>query len=64
MCEIKFLIILVVKAFLFNVSGNPASRDAEQKYMKEAAKGRIEAHRVCRVMELQSLAFQSCHKVT
>lgn len=51
----------MVKAFLFNVSGNPASRDAEQKYMKESAEGRIEAHRV---MELQSHAFQSCHKVT
>lgn len=49
----------MVKAFLFNVSGNPASRDAEQKYMKEAAKGRIEAHRVSRVVELQS-----CHRVT
>lgn len=58
----------MVKAFLFIVLGNPASRDVEQKYMKEAAdgaaEGRIEAHRVCRVVELQSLAFQSCHKVT
>lgn len=38
------------------------------KNMKEAAdraaEGRIEAHRVRRVVELQSLAFQSCHKVT
>lgn len=53
-----------MKAFLFNVSGNPESRDAEQKYMKEAAEGRTEAHRVSRMVELQSLAFQSCHKVT
>lgn len=37
--------VLVGKVFLFNVSGNPASRDAEQKYMKEAAEGRIEALR-------------------
>lgn len=33
------------KAFLFNVSGNLASRDAKQKYMKEAVEGRIEVLR-------------------
>lgn len=33
------------KAFLFNVSANPASRDAEQKYTDEAVGGRIEALR-------------------
>lgn len=37
--------VLVEKAFIFNVSGNPESRDAEQKYMKEAAEERIEALR-------------------
>lgn len=33
------------KAFLFNVSGNPVSRDAEQKYTKEVVERRIEALR-------------------
>lgn len=30
------------KTFLFDISGNSASRDAEQKYTKEAAEGRIQ----------------------